>query len=414
MSTIKNVHAIEILDSRGNPTVHCTVTLKNGVTGSAQVPSGASTGIHEAHELRDGGDRFHGKGVSKAVKNVNSKINKIISGMNPKQQRKIDTMMIESDGTKDKSKLGANAILSVSLATAVAAAKDSKKELYEYLSKLANVKPSKKPHFPLPMMNIVNGGQHASNGLDIQEFMIIPHQKNIRDRIRCGAEVFQTLKKLLHDKGLPTMVGDEGGFAPEFKNHRDVLETLKIAIQKTGYKPGTDITFAMDIAASEFYKNGAYTVEGKKMNSEEFIEWQKTLISGMPITSIEDNLDQDDWDAWQTLTKKFGKKMQLVGDDLFVTNTELLQKGINMNVANAILIKFNQIGSLTETLDAIALARKHDYNIVISHRSGDTCDTFIADLAVAMNAEYIKTGSLSRAERVAKYNRLLEIADHAS
>ncbi|MFA5995015.1 MAG: phosphopyruvate hydratase [Patescibacteria group bacterium] len=410
---IKTIHAREILDSRGNPTVAVRVTLKNGVTAEAMVPSGASTGVHEALELRDGDKkRYNGTGVLKAVNNVNKKIAPWLIGKNATQQREIDNTMLKLDGTANKAKLGANAILGVSLAVAQTAAKAKQLPLYEYLRVTFKLK-YKTKQLPVPMMNILNGGKHADNGLAFQEFMIVPQAKKFAERIRQGAEVFHALKKQLKAQGLATGVGDEGGFAPTVKNTETALQNIAEAITKAGYTLGKDIKLALDTASSEFYnsKTERYAVDGKAMTADElnskYADWAKRYH----IISIEDGLAEDDWNHWQVHTAFLGKQLQLVGDDLFVTNVERLQAGINQKVANAILIKVNQIGTLSETIDAILLAQKNNYNVIVSHRSGETEDTTIADLAVAVNAEYIKTGSLSRSERIAKYNRLLAIAE---
>ena len=410
MYEIKYVHARQIMDSRGNPTIECDIKLSNGAFGRASVPSGASTGSFEAIELRDGGKSYMGRGVSCAVKNVNEIIAPAIINMDATQQTNIDELMLSLDGTENKSKLGANAILSVSLAIAHAAANAKQLPLYKYI---AEIYENKHPCvLPRPMMNIINGGAHANNDLDVQEFMIIPTgAKSERDAIRMGSEVFHHLKSILKQGGNSTNVGDEGGFAPNFKTTREALDTIIAAIHDAGYKPGGEISIALDVASSEFYRNGAYHFEGKKLSSDEMIAFYEKLISEYPIISIEDALAEEDWDAWKTLTQKIGDKCQLVGDDLFVTNPSRLEHGIKMNVANAILIKVNQIGTLTETLRAIKIAQNAKYGVIISHRSGETEDTTIADLAVATNAGQIKTGSMSRTDRMAKYNQLIRIEE---
>lgn len=410
---IKSIKALEILDSRGNPTLKVTVTLNNGVKGSASVPSGASTGVHEALELRDGDkNRYAGKGVLKAVENVNQAIAPRLKGKNPNKQQKIDQLMLQLDGTKNKSKLGANAILGVSLAVAHAAANNTGLPLYKHLRRIFPLK-YKTYELPRPTMNILNGGAHADWSLDIQEFMIVPLQKTLAERVRCGAEIFQVLGQILKTKGYPALKGDEGGYAPKLKGNEEAFQYIMTAIKRAGYLAGKQVKLAIDAAASEFYdsKKKQYELKAdqKSLSAQELIELEKSWLEKYPIISIEDGLAQDDWDNWVKLTKQLGKKISLVGDDLFVTNVERLKKGIELRVANAILIKLNQIGSLTETIAAIQLAQKHGYKISISHRSGETADTTIADLAVAVNAEFIKTGSLSRSERVEKYNRLLEI-----
>lgn len=424
-STVKAIHAHEILDSRGNPTLSVHVMLGSGVVGSASVPSGASTGVHEALELRDGDmKRYGGKGVLTAIKNIR-KIEKKILGMNALHQREIDNTMLLLDGTRNKSKLGANTILGVSLACAHAAAKQKKLPLYVYLRDAFRLptSPPERPNtfgragnfqLPFPMMNIMNGGAHAGWTLDIQEFMLIPRQKLFRERVRCGSEIFHALGNLLKENGFTTLVGDEGGYSASLSKNQDVFQYLVKATRLAGYKDGKDVEFGIDAAASEFYdkEDTMYhlNVEKKHWRASKLIDWYVELAKKYPLVSIEDPLDQDDWYGWAEATKKLKGKM-VVGDDLFVTSVERLEKGIEMGAANAILIKPNQIGTLSETMDAIALARKNKFTVVISHRSGETCDTTIADLAVAVNAEYIKTGSLSRGERVAKYNRLMEIEE---
>ncbi|HBK33689.1 TPA: phosphopyruvate hydratase [Candidatus Uhrbacteria bacterium] len=413
--TIEFIHAHEILDSRGNPTVQATVLLKDGTTGVASVPSGASTGIHEALELRDGdASRYGGKGVLKAIRNIQTIISKELIGMRVTEQRKIDNTMILLDGTENKSRLGANAILAVSLACAHAGAKAKKLPLYAYL-RFAYDFPFKSYKLPLATMNVLNGGAHAGFAIDFQEFMIVPQQRRFKERVRCGAEVFHTLGKELRKKGFSTMVGDEGGYAVSFLHNEDALKFLMRAITQAGYQPGKDVMLAMDPAVSELYdpKTKMYHLkkEGKDLTREDMIAKWEHWVEKYPIMSLEDGLEQDDWEGWHNLTQRLGKKITLVGDDLFVTNPVRLDLGIREGVANAILIKLNQIGTLSETMDAISLAQKNHYCISISHRSGETSDTTIADLAVAVNADFIKTGSLCRSERVAKYNRLMEIEE---
>ena len=403
---IKEIKAREILDSRGNPTVEVDVTLENGILGRASVPSGASTGVHEALELRDNDSaRYLGKGVLKAVNNVNTIIREKIVGMDVENQKEIDYAMISLDGTKGKNNLGANAILGVSLATLKAAALNSGKKLYEYVGS--------EKLLPTPMMNILNGGAHADNGLDFQEFMIIPSRNTIKERVRVGAEVFHNLKKVLKSKGYNTNVGDEGGFAPNLKTNKEALDTIIEAIKLAGYVPGKDVNLALDVAASEFYNDGIYDIKGenKKLTASELVEYYKNLVSEYPIISIEDGMAEDDYEGWTLLTKELGSNIQLVGDDLFVTNKELLEKCIELKMANAILLKVNQIGTVTETLETIDLARKNGYKTVISHRSGETEDTYIADLAVGLGLGQIKTGSLSRTDRMCKYNQLIRIEE---
>ena len=409
-TAITKITAREILDSRGNPTIEAKVILKDGSFGIAAVPSGASTGIHEALELRDKTKRFGGKGVKKAVGNIETHIAKALKGKDAKKQRAIDTIMLDLDGTKNKKKLGANAILAVSLASARAAAASVKKPLYKYLRNTFRLK-EKGWCMPVATMNVINGGRHADNTLSIQEFMIVPMHKTFAERVRIGTEVFHALKHILNRRGFATSVGDEGGFAPNLTSNEQALRLLMQATKDAGYTPGKQVYFAMDIAASEFYTKGWYEFEkGKKrVNAEAVIATTTQWIKKYPIISIEDPLDEDDWENWQLCTKKQGKDVAIVGDDLFVTNVERIQKGIDMNVANAVLIKLNQIGSLSETIDAIYLAKKHGYKVSVSHRSGETADTFIADLAVAVNADYLKSGSLSRSERVEKYNRVMQI-----
>ncbi len=404
---IDSIEAREILDSRGRPTVEAAVILDNGCVGEAQVPSGASTGSFEAHELRDeDGDRYDGKGVLKAVSNIKDQIMPELRGMGALNQSGIDQAMIELDGTPNKKNLGANAILAVSLATAKAAALCTEQPLYRYLGgPLANL-------LPVPMMNIINGGSHASNNVDFQEFMILPvGASSFSEALRWGAEVFATLSKVLKDKGLSTGVGDEGGYAPDLESNRAALELMIMAIEKAGYKPGEQIALGMDVAATEFCTDGQYTYEGSSHSPADLIDYLDKLCTDYPIISIEDGLHEDDWDSWAKLTERLGSRVQLVGDDLFVTNSSRLQTGIDKGTANSILIKLNQIGTLTETLQTIDLGIRYGYRSVISHRSGETEDTTIADLSVATRAGQIKTGSLCRSERVAKYNQLLRIED---
>ena len=411
MSIIADIRAFEILDSRGNPTVQAEVILENGSVGTATAPSGASTGSREALELRDGdNERYLGKGVLTAVNNVNTVIKTLLLGVDAADQFGLDQIMITADGTHNKGVLGANAILAVSLAAAKAAAMYQDIPLYAHI---ANINGTPNTYsMPVPMMNIINGGEHADNNVDIQEFMIQPvSAKTFSEALQVGAEIFHSLKKVLNKKGLSTAVGDEGGFAPNLSSNADALTVIEEATEAAGYKMGKDVTLALDCAASEFYKNGKYDLsgEGNIYSSEAFTDFLGKLCDQFPILSIEDGLDESDWDGWVYQTKTLGEKVQLVGDDLFVTNTEILSRGIEMGVANSILIKFNQIGTLSETLDAIALAKSAGYSVVISHRSGETEDTTIADLAVATAAGQIKTGSLCRSDRVAKYNRLLRI-----
>ncbi|MGB3765147.1 MAG: phosphopyruvate hydratase [Phormidesmis sp.] len=406
-TAIEDIQAREILDSRGRPTIEAEVYLTGGAAGIAQVPSGASTGSFEAHELRDGeAERYGGKGVMKAVENVNETIARELIGTDAFSQMEVDQMMIDLDGTPNKSNMGANAILAVSLATAKAAAQASDMPLYRYLGgPLANI-------LPVPMMNVINGGEHASNNVDIQEFMIMPvGASTFREALRWGAEIFAQLSKVLDAKGLLTGVGDEGGFAPNLGSNQEALDLLMSAITEAGYKPGEQVALALDVAASEFYKDGQYVYDGSAHSPAEMIDYLESLASNYPIVSIEDGLHEDDWESWKTLTQRIGSKVQLVGDDLFVTNPTRLQKGIELGAANSLLVKLNQIGTLTETLQAIDLAKRNQYSCVISHRSGETEDTTIADLSVATRAGQIKTGSLCRSERVAKYNQLLRIED---
>ena len=411
MSVIELVYAREVLDSRGNPTVEVEVVLESGSVGRAIVPSGASTGAFEAVELRDGDKgRYIGKGVEKAVANVNEVIAPELEGMDAFDQPAIDALMIELDGTHNKGKLGANAILGVSMAVARAAAEDLGLPLFQYIGGV-NAK-----QLPVPMMNILNGGEHADNSVDVQEFMILPvGAKSFREGLRMGAEVFHSLKKVLSERGLACGVGDEGGFAPNLGSNREALELIVEAIEKAGYKPGDDVRLGLDVAATEMYdkETKLYDLkhEGKKLTAEQMVDLYEEWVNNFPIVTIEDGLDEEDWDGWKVLTDRLGKKVQLVGDDLFVTNTERLERGIEAGVANSILIKVNQIGTITETLDAIEMAKRAGYTAVISHRSGETEDTTIADLAVAVNAGQIKTGAPSRTDRVAKYNQLLRIEE---
>lgn len=407
---IKQILAREVLDSRGNPTVEAKVVLTNGVVGSAKVPSGASTGSHEALELRDGGSRYDGKGVLKAVKNVNTAIAKAVVGMEVEDIQAIDQKMIAVDGTKNKSKLGANAILAVSLAAARAGAIASKMPLYKYLRKVYQIK-EKGFRMPVPTMNILNGGRHADNQLNIQEFMIIPRHRLLRERVRIGAQIFHALLGWLNQRDYVTAVGDEGGCAPDLSNNERAIQIIIEAIKLAGFKPGKDVFLGMDIASSEFHNHGKYYFISKKQpwDAGKMISLFSQWVKKYPIISIEDGLAEDDWANWKLLTAKLGKNVALVGDDLFVTSIARLGRGIKEKVANAILIKLNQIGTLSETMAAIMLAKQNHYQVSVSHRSGETADTFIADLAVAVNAEFIKTGSLSRSERVEKYNRLMEI-----
>lgn len=404
MVLIEDVIAMEVLDSRGNPTVKATVLLSDGSVGSAIVPSGASTGKKEALELRDGGNRYGGKGVLNAVSNVNERISDAIIGLDAYNQKMIDDEMLTLDGTKNYSNLGANAVLGVSMAVARAAANSLKIPLYRYLGGVnASV-------LPVPMFNIINGGAHANNSVDFQEFMIMPFGfDSFSDALRAAAEIYQTLKKILNDLGHSTAVGDEGGFAPNLKDNEEPIKIIMQAIEKAGYKVGTQIKLALDIAASELYKDGKYVVSGKSLSSDELIDLYADLCEKYPIFSIEDGLSEDDWDGWKKLTNRLGSKIQLVGDDLFVTNEEILKEGIKKGVANAILIKPNQIGSISQTMQTVRLAQRNGYRCIMSHRSGESEDSFIADFAVALNTGEIKTGATSRSERNAKYNRLLEI-----
>jgi enolase len=409
MSQIADIRGREIIDSRGNPTVEVDVILNSGAIGRAAVPSGASTGSREAIELRDGDvKRYLGKGVLKAVENVNEEIREALLGHNANDQAKIDQIMIDLDGTHNKERLGANAILGVSMAVAKAVAAESRVPLYRHLG-------GQGPFvLPVPMMNIINGGAHADNSVDMQEFMILPvGAPSFAEALRYGAEVFHTLKRVLHKKGLNTAVGDEGGFAPDLPSNEAAIEVILEAIEKAGYKAGKDIFIGLDCASSEFYKDGKYVLEaeGKSLTSEQFVDYLAAWVDKFPIITIEDGMAEGDWDGWAKLSQRLGKKVQLVGDDLFVTNTKILQQGIDKKIANSILIKVNQIGTLTETFAAIEMAKKAGYTAVMSHRSGETEDTTIADLAVATNTGQIKTGSMSRSDRVAKYNQLLRIAE---
>jgi enolase len=407
MSRIKDIRGREIMDSRGNPTVEADVVLESGAMGRAAVPSGASTGTREAVELRDGDKkRYGGKGVLKAVENVNTVLKQALVGQDSRDQAAIDGKMIELDGTDNKGRLGANALLAVSLANAHAAAIDARQPLYKYLGK------GREPVMPVPMMNIINGGAHADNSLDIQEFMILPvGAPSFREALRYGAEIFHTLKKVLHDRGLATAVGDEGGFAPNLESNEEALEVIMSAVEKAGYKVGKEIYLGLDVASSEFYKDGSYVLsaDNRSFTSAQFSKYLADLAAKYPIITIEDGMAEGDWEGWGILTKALGEKIQLVGDDLFVTNTKILKEGIDKRIANAILIKVNQIGTLTETLAAIDMADKAHYASVVSHRSGETEDNTIADIAVATAATQIKTGSLSRSDRIAKYNQLLRI-----
>ncbi|MEN7528581.1 phosphopyruvate hydratase [Cupriavidus sp. 2SB] len=411
MSAIVDIIGREVLDSRGNPTVECDVLLESGVMGRAAVPSGASTGSREAIELRDGDkSRYLGKGVLKAVEHINTEISEAIMGLDASEQAFLDRTLIELDGTENKGRLGANAMLAVSMAVAKAAAEEAGLPLYRYFGGSGAMQ------MPVPMMNIVNGGAHANNSLDIQEFMIMPvSQTSFREALRCGAEVFHALKKILADKGMSTAVGDEGGFAPNFSSNEECLNTIVQAVEKAGYKVGEDVLLALDCAASEFYHEAedVYALEGEglKLSSTQFADYLANLCDKFPIVSIEDGMAEGDWEGWKTLTDKLGKRVQLVGDDLFVTNTKILKEGIEKGIGNSILIKINQIGTLTETFAAIEMAKRAGYTAVISHRSGETEDSTIADIAVGTNAGQIKTGSLSRSDRIAKYNQLIRIEE---
>ena len=409
MSSIVDVVAREILDSRGNPTVEADVLLESGVMGRAAVPSGASTGSREAIELRDGDkSRYLGKGVMQAVENVNTEISEAIIGLDAQEQAFIDQTMIELDGTDNKSRLGANAILAVSMAVAKAAAEESGLPLYRYFGGMAPMQ------MPVPMMNIINGGEHANNSLDIQEFMVMPVGANtFREALRCGAEIFHALKKLLDKAGHSTAVGDEGGFAPNLGSHAEALQIIMQAIEAAGYVPGQDVLLALDCAASEFYKDGKYHLagEGLQLTSAQFVDYLANLADQFPIVSIEDGMSEADWDGWKLLTDRLGSKVQIVGDDVFVTNTRIFKEGIQKGIGNSILIKINQIGTLSETFAAVEMAKRAGYTAVISHRSGETEDSTIADIAVGLNAGQIKTGSLSRSDRIAKYNQLIRIEE---
>ena len=409
MSSIVDIVAREILDSRGNPTVEADVLLESGVMGRAAVPSGASTGSREALELRDGDtSRYGGKGVLKAVEHINTEISEVILGLDAQEQSFIDRTLIDLDGSDNKGRLGANAMLAVSMAVAKAAAEESGLPLYRYLGGAGGMQ------MPVPMMNVINGGAHANNSLDMQEFMIVPvGATSFREALRCGAEVFQVLKKMLDGRKLSTTVGDEGGFAPSLPSNEAAIQLVLEAIDKAGYQPGADVVLALDCASSEFHKDGKYVLdsEGLSLSSAGFVDYLANLAEKYPIISIEDGMSESDWEGWRTLTDRLGRKVQLVGDDLFVTNTRILREGIQLGVANSILIKVNQIGTLTETLAAIEMAKRAGYTAVISHRSGETEDTIIADIAVGTNALQIKTGSLSRADRTAKYNQLLRIEE---
>jgi enolase len=409
MSSIVDIIGREILDSRGNPTVEADVLLESGVIGRAAVPSGASTGTREAVELRDGDDdRYGGKGVLNAIAHINTEICEAIIGLDAVEQSFIDQTLIDLDATDNKSRLGANAILAVSLAVAKAAGEDSGLPLYRYLGGAAGMQ------LPVPMMNVINGGAHANNNLDIQEFMIVPvGVESFSEAVRCGAEIFQTLRNLIDATGMPTTVGDEGGFAPNLPNNEAALQLIMEAIDKAGYTPGSQVFIALDCASSEFFRDGKYQLasEGLALDATEFTDYLAAWVDKFPIVSIEDGMSEADWEGWRILTRKLGQKVQLVGDDLFVTNTKILAEGISENIANSILVKINQIGTLTETFAAIEMAKRAGYTAVVSHRSGETEDTFIADLAVASNALQIKTGSLSRSDRLAKYNQLLRIEE---
>ena len=410
MSAIVDIVGREILDSRGNPTVECDVLLESGVMGRAAVPSGASTGAREAIELRDGDKaRYGGKGVLKAVEHINTEISEAVLGLDASEQAFLDKTLIDLDGTENKSRLGANAMLAVSMAVARAAAEESGLPLYRYFGGMNGCQ------LPVPMMNVINGGAHANNSLDLQEFMIVPvGAPSFREALRYGAEVFHALKKLIDGKGMSTAVGDEGGFAPSVENHEAAIQLILQAIQDAGYTPGQEIVLALDCAASEFHKDGQYVLEGEgglKLSAEQWADMLATWVDKYPIMSIEDGMAEGDWDGWKLLTEKLGQKVQLVGDDLFVTNTRILKEGIDKHIANSILIKINQIGTLTETFQAIEMAKRAGYTAVISHRSGETEDSTIADIAVGTNAGQIKTGSLSRSDRMAKYNQLLRIEE---
>ena len=408
MSKIKDIKGREILDSRGNPTVEVDVILDNGIIGRASVPSGASTGSREALELRDNDNRYNGKGVLKAVNNVNTILRDNLIGFEINKQKELDYKMIELDGTKDKSNLGGNAILGVSMAYLKACALDSNLPLYKYVSINYG---DKKVSEPIPMMNILNGGVHADNNIDFQEFMIIPTGKSIKEIIRKGSEIFHTLKSILKEKGLSTNVGDEGGFAPNLNNNSECFDLIIEAINKAGYTPGKDVFMGIDAASSEFYKDGMYNLDNKSLTREELFNYYEELVNKYPLISIEDPVEENDFEGFKLITEKLGNKIQLVGDDLFTTNKEYLQKGIDMKAGNAILLKVNQIGTITETLETINLARENNYKTIISHRSGETEDTTIASLAVGLNLGQIKTGSMSRTDRIAKYNELIRIEE---
>ena len=405
---IKNVIGREIIDSRGNPTVEVDVILENGIVGRASVPSGASTGEREALEMRDGGDRYLGKGVLNAVANVNGPLKELVIGMDASNQKELDYAMIKADSTDTKSKYGANAILGISMAALKASAINAGVPLYKYIGNGTEL--------PKPMMNIINGGAHADNKLDFQEFMIIPNRDTIKERLRVGAEVFHNLKKVLNEKGLATGVGDEGGFAPNLESNTEGFELIMEAIQKAGYIPGKDVNIAIDVAASEFYKDGLYHLigEDRTLTTDELIDFYEELVNKYPIISIEDPVDENDWEGFTKITQKLGDRIQLVGDDLFVTNKKCLQMGIDKKAGNAILLKVNQIGTITETIETIELARENGYKTIISHRSGETEDTTIADLAVGLNLGQIKTGSMSRTDRICKYNQLIRIEEELS
>ncbi|MFT4241805.1 MAG: phosphopyruvate hydratase [Acidovorax sp.] len=410
MSAIVDIVGREVLDSRGNPTVECDVLLESGVMGRAAVPSGASTGSREAIELRDGDKaRYLGKGVLKAVEHINTEISEAVLGLDASEQAFLDKTLIDLDGTENKSRLGANAMLAVSMAVARAAAEESGLPLYRYLGGMGSVQ------LPVPMMNVINGGAHANNSLDLQEFMIIPvGAPSFREAVRWGAEVFHALKKIIHDKGMSTAVGDEGGFAPSVENHEAAIRLILDAIEKAGYTAGEQIALGLDCAASEFYKDGHYVLEGEgglRLTAQQWTDMLAAWVDKYPIISIEDGMHEGDWDGWKLLTERLGSKVQLVGDDLFVTNTKILKEGIDKRIANSILIKINQIGTLTETFAAIEMAKRAGYTAVISHRSGETEDSTIADISVGTNAGQIKTGSLSRSDRIAKYNQLLRIEE---
>lgn len=409
MSSVVDVVAREILDSRGNPTVECDILLESGIMGRAAVPSGASTGSREAIELRDkDNSRYFGKGVTQAVENINTEVAEAVIGLDAQEQAFFDQSLISLDGTENKSRLGANALLAVSMAVAKAAAEESGLPLYRYFGG------SSPMQMPVPMMNIINGGEHANNNLDFQEFMILPvGQNSFREALRCGAEVFHCLKRLLDKKGFSTAVGDEGGFAPNLAGHAEALQLIIQAIETAGYFPGEDVLIGLDCAASEFYKDGKYRLKGEKLelSSEQLVDYLSNLADAYPIVSIEDGMAEGDWDGWEKLTKRMGRNIQLVGDDVFVTNTRIFKEGIKKGIANSILIKINQIGTLSETFAAIEMAKRAGYTAVVSHRSGETEDTTIADIAVGMNVMQIKTGSLSRSDRVAKYNQLLRIEE---